>query len=181
LDQIAKIRGQGVVLHPGCSVNKHKGCGAIAESINKLEFVNDSKLILENMAGQGSMIGSTLEELCLIRNAVIPEKRPNVGFCIDTAHIWGKGLYDISKVDEIDKMFQDIDSILGIQNLCLFHLNDSKKALGSNVDRHELIGEGEIWSGRMDVFKYFLNRAKEWGVPCIMETEPEDIVKIYSM
>ena len=64
------------------------------------------------MAGQGSVIGSMIEELKDIKDQVVPEKQKYIGFCIDTAHIWGKGLYDLREIEEINKMFRDLENIL---------------------------------------------------------------------
>jgi apurinic endonuclease APN1 len=169
--------GQGVVLHPGCFTDKKKGCKAIAKSINMIDFHPDSKLILENMAGQGSVIGSMIEELKDIKDQVVPEKQKYIGFCIDTAHIWGKGLYDLREIKEIDKMFYDLENILGIQYITLFHLNDSKVLFASNVDRHELLGEGEIWKDHKNTLHYLLEKLKFYNIPCVMETDPSDMLK----
>ena len=169
--------GQGVVLHPGCFKDKKKGCTARAKSINMINFHPDSKLILENMAGQGSVIGSMIEELKDIKDQVVSEKQKYIGFCIDTAHIWGKGLYDLREIKEIDKMFRDLENILGIQYISLFHLNDSKAVFASNVDRHELLGEGEIWKDHKNTLHYLLEKLKFYNIPCVMETDPSDMLK----
>jgi apurinic endonuclease APN1 len=181
LEQVAKFNGKGVVLHPGCFPDSKKACASIAKSINKINFTEGSNLILENMAGQGSMIGSTFEELVMIRNLVDKEKKKHISFCIDTAHIWGKGLYNLSQTEGIDKMFVDIDDKLGWENVSLFHFNDSKVKLGSKVDRHELLGDGEIFSGREEVIKYFLDKAIDKNIPCVLETHPGDSLKIFKL
>jgi apurinic endonuclease APN1 len=169
--------GEGVVLHPGSNPNKKKGILEIAKNISKINFQDNSKLILENMAGQGNMIGSTFQELRDIRNNIEEGKQKHIGFCIDTAHIWGMGLYDLSDEKEIDKMFQDIDNILGIENILLFHINDSKAVFGSNLDRHELLGEGKIWNKNGDALRYLLKCIKYKDIPIILETDPSDIRK----
>lgn len=171
------IFGKGVVLHPGSNPNKKQGIMDIAKNISKINFQPNSKLILENMSGQGNMIGSTFEELRDIRNNITEEKRKHIGFCIDTAHIWGMGLYDLSEEKEIDKMFQDIENILGIENVSLFHVNDSKALFKSKLDRHELLGEGNIWSKKGDTLRYLLRSINEKGIPIILETDPSDIRK----
>lgn len=180
LEQVSRF-GNGVVLHPGCFTDKKKGCLAISKSIDKINFSDNSRLILENMAGQGSVIGSSLEELKYIKDSISKDKQKHIKFCIDTAHIWGKGLYNLKNIDEIDKMFVDLENILGIENISLFHLNDSKVVFGSNVDRHELICEGQIWKDREIVLKYFLDKSKSFNLPLVMETDPSDIVKFYKL
>lgn len=176
LNQVA-LFGKGVVLHPGTYKDKKKGCEAIAKSISKIDFHDNANLILENMAGQGTVIGSVLEELRDIRNMVEENKRKYITFCIDTAHIWGKGLYNLSKKEDIDKMFEDIQKILGWENVSLFHLNDSMVKCGSCVDRHELLGDGEIWKNNRDILHYLLERLKSKNIPCVMETDPSDMIK----
>ena len=176
LNQVS-LFGRGVVLHPGTYKNKKKGCEAIAKSISKIEFCENANLILENMAGQGTVIGSMLEELRDIRNMVDENKRKYITFCIDTAHIWGKGLYNLSKKEDIDKMFIDIEDILGWENVSLFHLNDSMVKCGACVDRHELLGEGEIWKNNREMLHYLLERLKAKNISCVMETDPSDMIK----
>jgi deoxyribonuclease-4 len=170
--------GNGVVLHPGCYKDKIKGCKAVSKSISLINFEENGMLILENMSGQGNMLGSTLEELKLIRDNVIEEKQKHIGFCIDTAHIWGMGLYDLSKNEEIDKMFIDLDKVLNLKNIKLFHINDSKVKFNSKVDRHELLCCGEIWKENKGVsLRYILNKIKSLKIPCVLETDVSDIFK----
>jgi len=169
--------GKGVVLHPGSNQNKIQGILNIAKNISKINFQTNSKLILENMSGQGNMIGSTLQELRDIRNNIEEEKRKYIGFCIDTAHIWGMGLYDLSDEKQIDIMFQDIDDILGIENISLFHVNDSKALFKSKLDRHELLGEGNIWNKNGEALRYLLKCINSKKIPIILETDPSDIRK----
>lgn len=170
--------GKGVVLHPGSNKNKEEGIINIANKISRINFPISTKLILENMSGQGNMIGSNFEELKYIRDNVDENKRKFVGFCIDTAHIWGMGLYNLSEKEEIDKMFVDIDSILGLENIILFHINDSKANFGSKIDRHQLLCNGEIWgNGKGDSLRYLLNKINELSIPIILETDPSDILK----
>ena len=177
LAQVSLFAGNGVVLHPGSNPDKKKGILEIAKNISKISFTQ-SKLILENMAGQGNMIGSTLKELRDIRDNVCEEKRQYIGFCIDTAHIWGMGLYDLSRKEEIDKMFSDIESILGVENVSLFHVNDSKAKFGSKLDRHELLCNGEIWSkDKGESLRYLLNKINSYNIPIVLETDPSDILK----
>lgn len=177
LNQVYLFGGKGVVLHPGSNTNKEQGILSIAKKISKINFSN-TKLILENMAGQGNMIGSHLEDLKYIRDNIDEDKKKFIGFCIDSAHIWGMGLYDLSKTEEIDKMFIDIDSILGLDNISLFHINDSKAKFGSKLDRHHLLCEGEIWgNGKGDSLRYLLNKINVYSIPIILETDPSDILK----
>lgn len=178
LKQVSSFGGNGVVLHPGSNPDKKEGILQIAKNISKINFSSGSKLILENMAGQGNMIGSILEELRDIRNNVDEDKRHHIGFCIDTAHIWGMGLYDLRETKEVDKMFEDIENILGTENISLFHINDSKAKFKSKLDRHHLLCEGEIWgNGKGDTLRYLLNTINSKNIPIVLETDPSDIRK----
>jgi deoxyribonuclease-4 len=178
IKQVSLFGGKGVVLHPGSNADKEKGIINISNHINQIKFEENQKLILENMSGQGSMIGSRLEELKEIRDHISKEKQKYIGFCIDTAHIWGMGLYDLSKRKEIDKMFIDLESILGIDNICLFHVNDSKVMFGSKVDRHSLLCEGEIWKNdKEDSLRYLLKKINSYSIPIVLETDPSDMMK----
>jgi deoxyribonuclease IV len=102
-------------------------------------------LALENAAGGGETVGVTLEELAEIRAAIegvgVPEGR--VGFCLDTAHLWGAG-YEISRPEVVDDVLARFDELLGGAALLLMHLNDSRALLGSRADRHEHLGAGRI-------------------------------------
>lgn len=101
------------------------------------------RLVLENSAGGGDTLGSTLEELARILEAVPAAAAEHLGFCLDTAHLWGAG-YDISTADGVREVLDRFDALIGLERLALVHLNDSKSALGSRHDRHEHIGAGKI-------------------------------------
>jgi deoxyribonuclease-4 len=103
------------------------------------------QLVLENSAGGGAAVGVTVEELAAIADACdrrgIPRER--LGFCLDTAHLWGAGV-PVSEPDEVDALLEAFDAQLGLDRLVMMHLNDSKSELGSRLDRHEHIGAGRI-------------------------------------
>lgn len=180
LRNMAKIGG-GVVLHPGNFSDKKKGCRAIAQSISTIDFQDGEFLLIENMAGQGNVIGSTLQELRDIYDYIAEfdqNKQKYVYFCIDTAHIWGKGVYKINTEEGIKKLWNDIDEIL-LGRVRLFHLNDSKVKCGACVDLHDLIGEGEIWSEK-ESKRALYRLMEECGkreIPMVMETHPVDMYK----
>lgn len=169
--------GEGVVLHPGCHKNKIKGCNEVSLNLSKINFNEKSSLLLENMSGQGCMLGSTFEELKMIRDKVDDNKKKYIFYCIDTAHIWGMGLYDLRKIKEVDRMFIDLEIILGLNNVKLFHINDSKADFASKIDRHELLCNGKIWKENENTLRYLLNKIKEYNIPCVMETDICDIIK----
>jgi len=162
-----------VVLHPGSHMGAgdKEGIARISESINEIFAAIYAKtpgvktrLLLETTAGQGSSVGHTFEHLASIISKV--EKKINPGVCFDTCHIFAAG-YDIRTMEYYRKTMDDFDSIIGLDRLCLIHLNDSKKELGSRVDRHEQIGLGYIG---LEAFKYIMNDERFSDVPKIIET-----------
>ncbi|MDJ0830760.1 MAG: deoxyribonuclease IV [Desulfobacterales bacterium] len=158
-----------VVLHPGA----HMGAGAkegikqIAAEINILfEAVPDRNtgLALEATAGQGSSIGHCFEHLSAIMDAI--KEKVRLGICLDTCHIFAAG-YDLRTVEVYEATMAEFDRVIGLQHLKVIHLNDSKKELGTRVDRHANIGEGHIG---IDTFRYLMNDQRLVAVPKILET-----------
>jgi deoxyribonuclease IV len=168
-----KLELSFVVIHPGA----HKGAGVnqglerIAESINIIfsqVTTNIPLLLLETTAGQGSSLGSSFDHLSTIMEKVTkPEK---MGICMDTSHIFAAG-YDIRTDQSYNHTMKDFDTTIGFQHLHLFHLNDSKKEIGSKVDRHEHIGQGFIGT---DAFKRIMNDPRFEKIPKIIETPKEN-------
>lgn len=165
----------GVVIHPGFFSDRKKGLQAISKSISKIAFPKDGKLILENSAGAGSSLATTLEEIQEIILGVEEKKRDNIGVCIDTCHIFAYGEYDISCIEEVERLLQDFDRVIGLKKLLLIHLNDSMTVLGSRKDRHERIGRGKIWGEDCSSLLYLLKRCKDLDIPCVLENEITDI------
>jgi deoxyribonuclease-4 len=134
-----------LVLHPGAAVGgpKEECIKLIAQSINELfeRYEGKADLVLENTAGQGTVVGCTLEQLAAIYKNIAEKKR--VGFCIDTCHAFAAG-YDLSNGTGYEQFWQEFDRLVGIEKLRVIHCNDSKKECGSRVDRHENIGDGKI-------------------------------------
>lgn len=161
-----------VVMHPGSHMNKgvEKGMSQISKSIN-IVFENTpnikTRLLLETTAGQGSSIGHTFEQLASILKKIKNKKR--IGVCLDTCHIFAAG-YDIRDENAYDKTMALFDAAIGYENLFFIHLNDSKKDLGSRVDRHEHIGEGKIG---LPGFACIMNDKNLSGIPKIIETPGE--------
>lgn len=108
------------------------------------------RLVLENSAGGGDTIGSRIEELAEVLDAV-GGYAEQLAFCLDTAHLWGAG-YDISTPDGVTVVLDRFDELIGLDRLPLMHLNDSKSALGSRTDRHEHIGAGKIGAAGLAAF-----------------------------
>jgi deoxyribonuclease-4 len=158
--------------HPGSHLKKisEQDCLArIAESINialdETEFVT---AVIENTAGQGTNMGFRFEHLAEIISQV--DVRERVGVCIDTAHAYAAG-YDISTVEGFKDTFEQFEDIVGFNMLKAMHLNDSKKELGSQVDRHESLGDGLIgWTP----FKLIMQDSRFDEIPLILETPNTD-------
>lgn len=155
-------------MHPGSHVGQgvEAGIQQIAEVLNEVLFEEQTTtLLLETMAGKGSEVGSTFEQLAeIIKRIDLQEK---VGICLDTCHVWDAG-YDI--VNNLEGVLEDFDSILGLNRLKALHINDSLNPLGSHKDRHARIGEGEIGA---DALVRVVNHPKLKGLPCILETPNE--------
>jgi deoxyribonuclease-4 len=149
-----------VVMHIG----SHRGMGresGVARLIDGLAAVLDDaaaephsdplpRLVLENSAGMGDGIGATLEDLADISDAAVAAglDLDRLGFCLDTAHLWGAG-YDVSDDSGVVRLVDRIDQLLGRDQVVMLHLNDSRTAVGSNLDRHEHIAAGNVGTAGM--------------------------------
>ena len=144
----------------------------IAESMNRaIDATKDSevKLVIENTAGQGSNLGYKFEHLAYLIDRV--EDKSRVGVCIDTCHMFTAG-YDIRTRETYDETWNSFDTIVGREYLMGMHINDSKPKLGSRVDRHHSLGQGEIgW----DTFRFIMNDERMEDIPLILETIDESL------
>jgi len=168
----------GVVIHPGCYPDRDVGLDTIAKTINMINFKGDAKLLLENCAGEGRKLCRDFPEIARIINGVDNEKKKNIGVCVDTAHIWGVGDYDLRKCSEIDRMFAEFEEHIGLEYFTLLHLNDSKVDIGSKTDRHACLGTGYIWSGGFESLIHLLNKCTEYDIPMILETHGLDMITL---
>ena len=162
-----------LVFHPGSHVGSgiEIGLDRIATNLNRtFEEVADNSvtLCLEATAGQGTNLGHRFEELAYIIDRV--DNASQIGVCLDTCHIFAAG-YPISETEDYLKSMTEFDDIVGFDRLKIVHVNDSKKELGSRVDRHEHIGKGEIG---LEGFQNFVNDARFREVPMVIETPKED-------
>jgi len=169
LDRAERLGIHAVVLHPGAHLGAgvDAGLDQIARSLDRIHAsIPNHRVVtlLETAAGQGSCVGCTFEELGRIIDAVDDKRR--VGICIDTCHIFAAG-YDIRTRDGYERTIAEVEQHAGIDNVGAFHLNDSKKPLGSRVDRHEHIGDGEIG---LDAFRFLLNDERFRRIPKLLET-----------
>ena len=158
--------------HPGSHLKRISEEGSldrIAESINMaLERTKGVTAVLENTAGQGSNLGYKFEHLAYIIDRV--EDKSRVGVCLDTCHSFAAG-YDLRTKEACDATFAEFDRIIGFKYLRGMHLNDAMRPLGSRIDRHSPMGEGEIG---IECFKYIASDPRFDNIPLILETPDEE-------
>lgn len=165
-----------VILHPGShmGLGEDNGLRRIAQGINTvLQRLPDTpcQLVLETTAGQGSNVGYRFEHLAKIADMVQREEK--LGFCFDTCHVFAAG-YDLRTTMAYQDTIRAFDKTIGLRHLWVIHLNDSKKALGSHVDRHEHIGAGAIG---IETFRLIMNDPRFKAVPKMLETpKPEGLI-----
>ncbi|MCP4752595.1 MAG: deoxyribonuclease IV [Proteobacteria bacterium] len=171
LDEMKRCQQLGLVMlnfHPGSHlkvISPEKCLKRIAESVNlALDQTNGVTAVIENTAGQGSNLGYRFEHLAEIIDRV--EDKGRIGVCLDTCHMFAAG-YDLRTHKACRETFVVFDDIVGFDHLKGMHLNDSKKALDSRVDRHHSIGEGEIG---LEAFRYLMNDKRFEEIPMILET-----------
>ncbi len=155
--------------HPGSHVGQgiEKGIELIADALN--QFLTEdmhTTVLLETMAGKGSEVGSSFEELKEIIERV--ELKDKLGVCFDTCHTWDAG-YDL--VNDFDGVLTHFDKVIGLDKLKAIHLNDSKNDIGSHKDRHEKIGDGFIG---LDAMKRIVTHPVLANHPFILETPNDD-------
>ena len=184
-DDLLKLQtlpGNFYNFHPGCHVGQgiETAVGQIAEAladlIREVEEASQSplqnKILLETMAGKGSEVGGSFEQLREIidRAAALggDDLRSKLGVCLDTCHIWDAG-YDIQ--DDLDGVLREFDAVIGLDNLCAVHLNDSKNERGSRKDRHEKLGQGIIGA---DALRAVVRHPLLQNRPFILETPNDD-------
>ena len=161
-----------LVLHPGAHLGagEEAGLNRIVASIDKV-FSGipkvKTRVALETTAGQGSCLGHTFAQIAyIIGNVREPER---LCVCLDTAHVFASG-YDIGSEPAVRKTFRAFDRIIGFDRLAAIHLNDSKTARGSRVDRHEHIGKGKIG---LDAFRFIMRDRRFLKIPKVLETPKE--------
>jgi deoxyribonuclease-4 len=159
----------GVVLHPGCYTagNEADGLQLIADGLLDLLCARRRgrvMVLLEQTAGQGTALGATFEQLASIMARINDHRR--VGVCLDTCHLVAAG-YDLTTDTGYAATFKQFERLIGLERLKAFHMNDSKKPLGSRVDRHEHIGDGFVG---LDAFRRIVNDRRFRNLPMMLET-----------
>jgi deoxyribonuclease-4 len=176
LDELKRCEQLGLKylnFHPGTHLGQYSEdecLQTISDSINwalsETEFVT---AVIENTAGQGNNVGYKFEHLSKIIDKVKDKSR--IGVCIDTCHAYTSG-YDLRDEEASHATFQQFEKLIGFQYLKGMHINDSKKELGTRVDRHESIGEGFIG---LEAFKILMNDSRFDDIPLILETPNSEI------
>ena len=157
-----------LVMHPGAHTGSgmkagiSRVAGALLRAMDRVE--PPVSILLENTAGQGSSLGWRFEQLAAILEGIGNSDR--VGVCLDTCHAFAAG-YDMRTREGYDRTLREFDRLIGIEKIRAFHVNDSKKELGSRVDRHFHIGKGYIG---LDAFRCLVNDKRFFAIPKILET-----------
>ena len=156
--------------HPGSHVNQgaEKGIELIIEALDEiLTEEQTTTVLLETMAGKGSEVGRSFEEIKAIIDGV--KLNHKLGVCLDTCHVYDAG-YDI--VNNLDEVINEFDRVIGLERLKAIHINDSKNPFASHKDRHEKIGEGSIG---LEAFERIINHLKLKDLPFFLETPQDDL------
>lgn len=173
MERCSRLGIEKIVMHPGSHVGagEEVGLDRVIEAFNRLfaavpEFTG--KVLLENTAGQGTNLGCRFSHLArIINGSDYPDR---FGICIDSCHSVAAG-YELRTPEGFAATFAEFDELIGIERIACFHLNDSKKGLGSHVDRHEHIGKGELG---LEPFRMLLNDPRFVNIPKIIETPKGD-------
>lgn len=165
IERTEAIGAKDIVLHPGSHVGagSEAGIKKIIEGLNEvLTNENDVRIALETMAGKGSEVGRTFEELAQIIDGVNHNERLSI--CFDTCHTHDAG-YKVK--DDFDSVLEEFDEIIGLDRIKVLHVNDSKNEIGAHKDRHENIGFGHIG---FDALNYIVHHEVFEDIPKILET-----------
>ena len=169
-----------LVTHPGApgKTGAESGIRNMVKGLNEAHRRTKgirTRILLETTAGQGTVLGRTFDELKAMRDGLKEPER--LGFCFDTCHVLAAG-YDFRKKAGYDRVMGDFDELLGLESIEAFHLNDSKKDLGSRVDRHEHIGQGFVGK---TAFRLLLNDKRFAKVPKVLETPKADDMDVVNL
>jgi deoxyribonuclease IV len=173
LDRAEALGLLGVVLHPGCYTTGNEAEGLKFVAGGLLDLLRARRrgrtmILLEHTAGQGTSLGATFEQLATIIAGVNGHRR--VGVCLDTCHLLASG-YDLCSPDGYASTFEQFRRLVGFDRLKALHLNDSKKPLGSRIDRHEHIGQGCLG---LETFRRIVNDPRFRDMPMMLETPKEE-------
>ena len=171
--RLEDIPGQYYLVRPGSApgVDEAAAIQNVCDAFNKtITSTQTTKVLIDTMAGEGEQVGYKFDQIAeMIKGVDLKDK---VGVCIDTSAVWAAG-YDIK--NDLDGVLDEFDKTIGLEKLCAMHLNDSKDALGSRVDRHAPVGEGEIG---FDALAAIINNPRLADVAFYLE-EPHSTLVIY--
>jgi deoxyribonuclease IV len=171
IDVGCAIDAEGVVFHIGSHLGAgmEAGLERVVEGMKQvLDRCSDTTwLLMENTAGSGDTIGRSVEELAMIFERL--DAHPRLGVCLDSCHLYASG-YDVTDEAALDAVLDELESEIGLDRLRALHVNDSKTPLGSNVDRHDNVGEGLLG----DKLGVFLGNARLQGLPAVLEVPGPD-------
>ena len=168
LEKLEHVPGNMYNFHPGSHVGQgvDEGIRLIIEALNEiLKEEQSTMVLLETMAGKGSEIGRSFEEIRRIIDGV--ELKEKLGVCLDTCHVYDAG-YDV--VNNLDEVIEEFNKVIGLERLKAIHINDSKNPFESHKDRHEKIGDGSIG---LDALTRIINHDKLRHLPFFLETPNE--------
>ncbi len=170
IERALAIGAEHLVFHPGSGKGSSRSetISLVAAGMGEAArgFTGPLRLLIENTAGQGSVLGSTLEELAEIRSQAQAGLDLEVGYCLDTCHSFAAG-YNLASESGGEEFIQRADAVLGLERVAVIHANDSKGSLGSHLDRHANIGEGLLGEA---AFERLLNHPQLTNQPFILET-----------
>jgi deoxyribonuclease-4 len=169
VERAAALEIPFLIIHPGAHLGRGEADGIrrVVEALNTIfEHTNASSVMicLETTAGQGSTLGHRFEHLAVIREGI--ELKARVGVCMDTCHIFAAG-YEIRGRKPYAQTMRQLDDVIGLEHVKCIHLNDSQRELGSRVDRHAHIGQGQIG---LEGFRLLVNDPRFRHIPMILET-----------
>jgi deoxyribonuclease IV len=168
LDRAQALGLLGVVVHPGCYTtgSEEEGLRLIAEAVRKVLGSRRGRtlVLLEHTAGQGTSLGWRFEQIARVLEHL--DGHPRVGVCLDTCHLFAAG-YDLSTERGYKRTFDAFRRTVGLDRLRVLHLNDSKRPLGSRLDRHEHIGRGALG---LEAFRRVVNDRRLRRLPMLLET-----------
>jgi deoxyribonuclease-4 len=172
LDRCALLGVPYLVTHAGAHMGRgeDEGLQELARSLDSVlaAHTGGAQVLLETNAGQGTWLCYRFEHLARVLDLV--QHKDAVGICLDTCHVFAAG-YDIRTPEGYEATLAEFDRLIGLDKLKAIHLNDSKKGLGSRVDRHHHIGQGEIG---LEAFRLLLNDPRLRHLPMVLETEKDD-------
>ena len=171
VDVACGIGAEGVIFHVGShqGAGFEKGLKRVVPALQRClaRCTDETWLLIENTAGTGDTIGRSLDELATIVDRL--DRHPHLGICLDSCHLYASG-YDVTDPEALNGVIEEVDATIGLDRLKALHVNDSKAPLGSNLDRHDNVGEG-LMGEQLGVF---LGHPRLQGLPAVLEVPGPD-------